>query len=71
MTRVICPTSSLLLEFKTFCARVPKHYRAKLKENQEAKFKEIAGDDGIIQHDELIGFFKDLVASCANPEEVV
>ena len=28
-----------------------------------------AGGDGIIQHDELIGFFKDLVASCVNPEE--
>lgn len=56
-------------EFKTFCARVPKHYREKLKENQEARFKDIAGEDGIIQQDELSQFFEELVKDCCNPQE--
>lgn len=56
-------------EFKTFCARVPKHYREKLKENQEARFKDIAGEDGIIQQEELSAFFEELVKDCCNPQE--
>lgn len=54
-------------EFKAFCARVPKHYREKCRQDQEKKYAQIAGEDGIIQHEELVEFFKELVAECCEP----
>lgn len=55
-------------EWKRFCLRAPQPYKDMLKDIQEQKFKEIAGGDDIINHQEFNAFVDRLVQECGNPQ---
>lgn len=56
-----------LSEWRRFCLRAPQPYKDMLREGQEQRFKEVAGDSDVISHGEFMAFVNRFVQECDGP----